>query len=224
MRITIRTLLLKTRLFLLATLLAQGAVVSQPWDYPEKMDIDYYFAHKDSIDKYLAGKITGSKVIDGDTVMHAYLREVIVRPPFEFKSRSQRRRYSRLVRYVKKVYPYSQMIRKKFEEIEKGLDTIPTEKARKAFIKAREKELRKQFENKLVKLTIIQGRILMKLVDRETDHTTYELLEGYKGKFSAVFWQSVARIFGSDLKKGYDKSGDDKMIEDIIIRIENGQL
>jgi hypothetical protein len=76
----------------------------------------------------------------------------------------------------------------------------------------------------LRKLTFTQGRILIKLIDRETGHTTYEIVKELKGSLSAFFWQSVARIFGSNLKMEYDAKGDDRMIEDIVIRIENGML
>lgn len=170
------------------------------------------------------GHLVYGQVIQGDTVMHIDLPQVTIIPPFEFKSRWQRRRYSRLVRYVKKVYPYSQMIKNTYYQIEQQLDTIHDERERKKFIKRKEKELRSQFENRLTKLTILQGRILLKLVDRETGNTTYQVLEQYKGKLPAIFWQSVARIFGSNLKEGYDARGDERMIEDIIVRIENGQL
>ena len=174
--------------------------------------------------KALNGYLIYGKVIEGDTVMHMDLPQVTILPPYRFKNNWQRRRYSRLVRYVKKVYPYAQLIKQKYYEIEDSLQNIEDSRARRKFVKKKEKELRKSFENQLVKLTVLQGRILLKLVDRETGHTTFEVLEDYKGKFSAIFWQSVARIFGSNLKEGYDARGDERMIEDIIIRIENGQL
>lgn len=172
----------------------------------------------------LQGYLVYGKIIDGDTVMHQDLPEITILPPFKFKNHRQRRRYSRLVRYVKKVYPYAQIIKHKYYEIEEKLDTIESRRERRRFVKKKEKELRKTFENQLTSLTILQGRILLKLVDRETGHTTYEVLEDFKGKFSAIFWQSVARVFGSNLKEGYEAKGDERMIEDIIIRIENGQL
>ena len=84
--------------------------------------------------------------------------------------------------------------------------------------------MRAQFEDQLVKLSITQGRILIKLVDRETGSTTYEVLKELKGSFSAFIFQGIARLFGSNLKSEYDALEEDKMIEDIIVRIENGQL
>lgn len=164
------------------------------------------------------------KIIDGDTVVHIYLREIIIFPPHVFKNAREYRRYSRLVRYIKKVYPYSQLVKAKYEEIEEHLDSLPTNRAKKVYIKQKEKELREEFEGELRKLTFTQGRILIKLVDRETGETTYELVEELKGRMSAFFWQSIARLFGSNLKAEYDPKGADRMIEEIVVRIENGQL
>lgn len=170
------------------------------------------------------GTIVPGKIIEGDTVLHIYLQQITIKPPYKFKSRRERRRYSRLVRYVKKVYPYSQIIKVKLYEIHSALDTMKSERKKKAYIKRKEAELKDEFEGQLRRLTFTQGRILIKLVDRETGATTYAVIKELKGSMSAFFWQSVARLFGSNLKSEYDAAGDDKMIEDIIIRIENGQL
>ncbi len=170
------------------------------------------------------GHIIFGKVINGDTVMHIYFHEIIILPPRVFKSNRQRRHYTRLIRYVKKVYPYSLIIQHHLNLIESQLDTIHNPTERKHFIKKQEKILRNEFEGQLVKLTILQGRILLKLVDRQTGKTTYSLLKELKGSFSATFWQSIARIFGDDLKSEYKPDSDDAMIEEIIILIENGQI
>ena len=169
-------------------------------------------------------RFIGSKVIEGDTVLHVNITEITILPAYRFKSKRHYRRYSRLTRYVKKVYPYSVIIRQKIAEIEKELKNITNDKEKRIFIRKKEKELRKEFEGELVSLTILQGRILMKLVDRETGKTTYDQIKNYKGNVHAFFWQSIAVMFGSNLKAEYQEDGDDKMIEDIIIRIENGQL
>ncbi len=163
-------------------------------------------------------------VVDGDTLLHIYLRQVIIMPKRKFGSKREYRRYSRLVRYVKKVYPYSQIIKQKLWEISMEIDSLPKHRDKKKFIKKKEKELRVEFEGQLRKLTFTQGRILIKLIDRETGETTYELVKQLKGSLSAFFWQSVAVMFGSNLKSEYDAEGDDILIEEIVIRIENGQL
>ena len=165
-----------------------------------------------------------TKIIDGDTVLHVYLHEIIILPPFKFKNQRHRDRYSRLVRYVKKVYPYAVIIRNVYKDINSNLDSLDSKQEKKQYVKEKEKELRKEFEGQLRKLTFTQGRILIKLVDRETGDTTYDVVKQLRGGMSAFFWQSIARLFGSNLKSEYNADGDDKMIEDIIVRIENGQL
>ncbi len=170
------------------------------------------------------GYLVYGDVIDGDTVIHVGLRQIIIRPPFKFKSRKQYRRYSRLVRYVKKVYPYSLIVSEQLSDIHSHLDEYKTEKEKKAYLKKKEQELKDEFEGKLRKLTYTQGRILVKLINRETGYTTYAIVKELKGSLNAFFWQSVARLFGNNLKMEYDPQGDDKMIEDIVIRIENGEL
>ncbi len=174
--------------------------------------------------KNYEGYLVYGDVIEGDTVIHVGLREIIIRPPFRFKSRKQYRRYSRLVRYVKKVYPYSRIVSEQLTEIHSHLDDYKTEKEKKEYLKRKENELKEQFEGKLRKLTYTQGRILVKLINRETGYTTYAIVKELKGSLNAFFWQSVARLFGNNLKMEYDPVGDDKMIEDIVIRIENGEL
>ncbi len=163
-------------------------------------------------------------VIGQDTFPHIYIHTIIIRPPYKFKSKRERRRYTRLTRYVKKVYPYAIIIQDKYTEINEHLSDFESYKEKKKYIKRKEKELRKEFEGRLIKLTYTQGRILIKLVDRQTGYSTYDVLKEFKGSVNAFVWQSLAVMFGSNLKSKYDASGDDKMIEDIIIRIENGQL
>ena len=159
-----------------------------------------------------------------DTILIKEFRPALARPPYVFKTKRQQQQYSKLLYNVRKVYPYSVLIRKVYSEIEDSLKHITSDDARKAFIKKKEKELRDQFEDELIHLTITQGKILIKLVDRETGNTTYQVIQELKGGFSAFLWQGVARLFGSNLKSEYDADEEDRMIEDIIIRIENGLL
>jgi len=172
------------------------------------------------IDGYLVRAI----IENGDTLLHVSLRPITILPPFKFKSRRQQRRYTRLVLYVKKVYPYSQIVSDQLYEIHEHLDEYTTKKEKSQYIKKKEDELKKEFEGQLRKLTFTQGKILIKLIDRETGYTTYEIVKELKGSLNAFFWQSIARLFGSNLKLEYDAKGDDRMIEDIVVRIENGEL
>ena len=131
----------------------------------------------------------------------------------------QKKKYSRLVRNIKKTLPYARSASQKLKEINTQLEKLQTEKERKAYMKKAEKDLFDEFEEPLKNLTFSQGRLLIRLIDRETGDTTFNLIKEYKGGFSAFFWQSVAIMFGSNLKSEYDLEGDDKMIEYIIVLI-----
>lgn len=162
--------------------------------------------------------------IDGvDTNLIVVVRKVTIMPPYKFKNKRQKRKYNRLAYHIKKVYPYAVEIRNTYAEVEANLVNFETRKEQKRYLKTKEKELRNEFEKDLINLTFYQGRLLIKLVDRETGSTTYDVVKEFKGGMSAFFWQSVAVMFGANLKSQYDKE-EDRMIEDIIVRIENGQL
>lgn len=163
-------------------------------------------------------------LIDGDTLPHMNLKEVKIVPPWKFKSKRQHKRYSKLVISVKKTLPYARLAQHRMNEIALALDTIRGEKNRKVYVKKAEQELFKEFEQPLRKLTFSQGRMLIKLIDRETGETSYELIKELKGGFSAFMWQSIARLFGSNLKSEFDMEGDDAMVEHIILLIDNGML
>ncbi|MBN2668336.1 MAG: DUF4294 domain-containing protein [Bacteroidales bacterium] len=168
--------------------------------------------------------VTGIIIVGEDTMPHFELKEVIVVPEYKFTSEKQKRRYSRLVINVKKVYPYAQMANAKLKDIEKKVDSLGTKSIAKKYIKQVDQELRDQYGDELKKLTITQGRILIKLIDRETGSTSYELVKELRGTFSAFMWQSLARLFGENLKEEYNPQEEDRMIEHIILMIENGQL
>ena len=165
------------------------------------------------------------KVENGDTVYYMRLREITVRAPRKFKSKAEERQYWKLVYNVKKTYPYARLAGEKLHELNEQYMKIDSEKERKAYSKKVEESLKAEFEGELRKLTISQGRILLRLVDRETGNTTYEILKDFRGSLSAVFWQTVAKIFGSNLKTRYNpSSGEDKTIEQIIEQIDEGSI
>ena len=181
-------------------------------------------AQNDSIpttgDIYVARAV----VIDGDTIWVAELDEIYIFPTKKFSTRREYRRYTRLIYNVKKAYPWAKMAGEKLAEVEAEMLSLETEKEQKEYIKDIEKELLGDFTDDLKKLTITQGRILIKLVDRQTGETSYELVKELRGKVSAMFWQALARLFGSNLKSEYDSIGEDRLIEEIVILIEAGQL
>lgn len=170
------------------------------------------------------GHLVRTKVVNGDTIPFIAIREVVVFPPKEFKNQRDLKRYRKLVRNIKRVYPYAKLGNIRLIEINNYMTTLETEQEQKKYIKAAEKELLGEFEEELKALTFSQGKLLIKLIDRETGETSYELVKELRGSFSAFMYQSIARIFGANLKKGYDPEGEDKLIEEIILRYENGQL
>ncbi|HON18074.1 MAG TPA: DUF4294 domain-containing protein, partial [Salinivirgaceae bacterium] len=125
---------------------------------------------------------------------------------------------------VLKVYPYARLAVEILDELKDTLATMEKDQARRKFLNAYEKALFSQYKADLTRLKVSEGRILLKLIDRETGRTSYELVEEYRGKFSAYFWQGIARFFGENLKVKYDPLGEDRLIEEIVRKIEAGQL
>ena len=163
-------------------------------------------------------------VYQGDTLLTITLRPVYVYPKFVFKNKRQERHYWKLVRNVKKTLPLAKEIKRAVIETYEYLETLPNEKARNKHIKAVEKGLKKQYTPRMKKLTFSQGKLLIKLVDRECNQSSYQLVRAFMGPFKAGFYQTFAALFGASLKKEYDPEDEDKMIERIIVLVENGQL
>lgn len=163
-------------------------------------------------------------VYEGDTIPYFTLPTVHIFKPIYFKNNRERQKYNKLVRDVKKVLPLSKEIRRAVLETYEMLQTLPTEKARNAHIKAVEKSVKKQYTPIMKKLTFSQGKLLIKLVDRQTNSTGYELVKAFMGPLKAGFYQAFAALFGASLKKEYDATGDDAMVERVIILVESGQI
>jgi len=163
-------------------------------------------------------------VINGDTLPHIDLKEVPILPAKVFKNRFQERQYWRLVYNLKKVLPYSKIVAAIVTELEFKLAIVKTDKERRKFIKSMEDSLWKRYEGDLRQMTITQGKLLFKLVDRETSNSTYYWIDSYRGSVSAFFWQGIARLFGTNLKSEYDPKGEDQLIEQIVTYIEKGYI
>jgi len=161
---------------------------------------------------------------DGQTYPLVELKEITVFGRMPRGVRFDYRRHARLVYNVRRVYPYALIVRDEFGRINRLLETLPTERARRDFLQSYEKDLLARYEGDMRKLTFTQCKILIKLIDRETQNTSYDLIRQYRGKFSATFWQGVARIFGANLKSDYDANGDDYLIEQVVREIEAGRL
>lgn len=168
--------------------------------------------------------VLGSAVIGVDTMPNYDLKEIKVFPKKVFKNKREYRRYTRLVYNVKKAYPFALIARNELQIMVDSLQYIHGDRERKNYIKDYEKEMFRRYEDDLRKLTFSQGRILLKLVYREIGNTSYNLVKDYRGDISAVFWQGVARIFGSNLKSTYDPEGEDEDIELIIEMIDAGVI
>ena len=158
---------------------------------------------------------THAIVFNGDTMSMVYLPSIYVFEKRQFNSKRQEVKYTKLRRDVLKVLPYARLAGNKYNEVEVKLQYIPNENMRKALTKRTENEIREGFEGELRNLTMTQGRILIKLIDRETTHTSYEVVKEFRGNISAFFWQGLASVFGSNLKSEYNLD-DDKDIEAII--------
>jgi hypothetical protein len=165
-----------------------------------------------------------AQVNGNDTVLLAFLHDIWVFPRSTFKNKAQEQYFWRTVRDVKRTLPYAKLISSELTKVNLKLVNMKSDTERKKFMKEFEKEAFKKYEADLKKMTVSQGRILMKLVDRECDKTSFDLIKAYKGSFTAFFWQGVARLFGSNLKSEFDASDKDKVLERVIVLVEAGQL
>ncbi len=164
-------------------------------------------------------------IVQGTDTMPFYMLDaVVVEAKMTGKARRNAAHTDRLTRYVQKVYPYAQLTSKLLDEYDHDLASIAKKGDQELYLKLAEAELRAEFEQEIKGLTMTQGRILVKLIDRETGHTSYDLVKQLRGSFQAWMWQGIAKIFGNDLKGEYDPEGDDRLVESIVRRIENGEL
>ena len=168
--------------------------------------------------------LTPMTVYEGDTIPYIKLPTVYVFKPLKFKNRRQMNQYYKLVRDVKKVLPIANEVNRAIIETYEYLQTIPDEKARQKHLKLVEKSVKEQYTPRMKKLTFAQGKLLIKLVDRQTNSTGYELVKAFLGPFRAGFYQAFAALFGASLKKQYDPTGEDALTERIVLLVESGQL
>ena len=163
-------------------------------------------------------------VYEGDTIPYVKIPTVYIFKPLKFKNKKQLNEYNRLVYNVKKVLPISKEINRAVIETYEYMMTLPDEKSRQKHMKAVEKSLKEQYTPRMKKLSFSQGKLLIKLVDRQTNSTGYELVKAFMGPFKAGFYQTFAALFGASLKKQCDPTGDDALTERVILLVESGQL
>lgn len=167
--------------------------------------------------------VVKAKIENGDTVPMMSLPEVRIKGYIIYRTPADQRRFDKLARNVKKVYPYARLAGIKLQEYDLMMAGL-TEKEQRKLYKRAEDELKAEFGEELKGLTFTQGRILLKLVDRETGTPTYHIVQELRGNFVAFFWQNLSRLFGYNLKEKYDPQGKDRDIETIVQMIENGLI
>lgn len=164
------------------------------------------------------------EIVNNDTIFFTDLPEVEI---LEFKNKEERNAYFLLKRRVFKVYPYALLAKSKLDEIRIALDTIPKRRKKKRYAKEVANWVKDEYADTLKKLTMTEGKILVKLIYRETNTTSYEIVKSYRGRFNAFFWQTLAKIWDNNLKTSYnpDVNREDMLIEYIIIQAKlEGEL
>ena len=163
-------------------------------------------------------------VVDGDSIQYMEMSNVYVYPEPTFKNRRQQQAYLRLVKNVKKTLPLAKEVRQMLIETAEYLETLPTKKEKEEHMKRVEAAIVKEYKPKMKKLTFSQGKLLIKLVDRECNSTAYEAMQAFIGPVRSGMWQAFAWMFGASLKKGYDADGVDRLTERVVLMVEAGQL
>lgn len=157
-----------------------------------------------------------------DTMIYKNIREVLVMP--RKMTKAQQRKYSRYVQKVKKVYPLAVEARELLKKYEPQYYALEDQRDRRKLMKNLERELLSKHKEELKKWSISDGRILLKLINRETERTPFSIIKDFRGDVSAIFWQGIAKLFRNDLKEDYEPYGEDQWLEEIILLIEMGYL
>lgn len=163
---------------------------------------------------------------EGDTVMVVFLRDVTIYPPMKFKNKKQEEFYWRTVRDVKLTLPYAKLIAETIVETYEYIETFPTQKEREAYLKKMESALFDQYKPVLKKFSKRQARVLVKLIQRETHQSSYDIVKAFLGSFRATFWQGFGKLFGVSLKGSFNpkKNKDDATLDRIARCVEQGTL
>ena len=170
------------------------------------------------------GLLVPACIYQGDTIASLRLPTLYVFKPMVFKNKRKQQAYNRLVRNVKKTLPIAKEVNRAIIETYEFLQTLPDEKSREKHLSLVEKGVKEQYTPRLKKLTFSQGKLLIKLIDRESNSSSYELVKAFLGPFKAGFYQAFAAIFGASLKKEYHPEDEDALIEQIVLQVESGQL
>lgn len=215
---------LRLRLSLMAALLAVaplcalGQTESQPKVHPEDREVS-------ADDPTFVPMVKVGRVMyEGDSMQYMELNDLWVYPEPTFKNARQRVAYNRLVANVKKVLPIAKEVNGIIIETYEYLQTLPDKRSKDEHLKRVERDIRRQYTPRMKKLTYQQGKLLIKLVYRECNSTSYQLIQAFLGPIRAGFYQAFAALFGASLTKKYDPEGVDKYTERIVLQVEAGQL
>ena len=214
--IHIRLLAVAIMMLIASNAMAQvdGAVRVNPEDRDVDLD-DPTFVPMVRVGKVLQGR---------DSIQYVELNNIYIYPKPVFKNEKQRIAYNRLVYNIKKVLPIAKEVNKIIVETYEYLETLPNKKAKDAHMKLVEKSIKKEYTPRMKKLTYSQGKLLIKLVYRECNSSSYNLVQAFLGPVKAGFYQAFAWAFGASLKKDYDPNGVDRLTERVVLQVEAGQL
>ena len=210
--IIIRVLFLLTFIFLSISLSAQTE------EHPEDRQVDMD-------DPTFVPTVKVGKVLDnGDSIQYMEMNNVYVYPNLTFKNAKQAAAYNRLVKNVKTVLPIAKEVNQIIVETYEYLETLPDKKSKDEHMKRVEKSIIKEYKPRMKKLTYSQGKLLIKLVYRECDSRSYDIIKAFLGPIRAGFYQAFASLFGASLKKDYEAEGTDRLTERVVLMVEAGQL
>ena len=189
----------------------------------EKLTAEQMLAEMD--DPTFVPTVKVGKVLhEGDSIQYMEMNNVYVYPQLTFKNKKQAESYMRLVKNVKTVLPIAKQARQMLIETTEYLETLPDKKSKDEHIKRVEQDIFKTYKPKMKKLTYSQGKLLIKLIDRECHSSSYDVIQAFMGPIRAGFWQVFAWGFGASLKKGYDPKGVDRLTERVVLMVEAGQI
>ena len=185
---------------------------------PEDMDVD--MDNPTFVPMVKIGKVKQRR----DSIQYVELNNIWVYPQPEFKNARQRAAYNRLIYNIKRVLPIAKECDRIIIETGEYLELLPNKKAKDQHMKVVEQDIKREYTPRVKKLTYSQGKLLIKLIDRECNNSSYDLIKAFLGPIRAGFYQSFAWIFGASLKKSYDPNGADRITERIVRQVEAGQL
>ena len=205
------------------TIIVVMIVLCLPLQAQETITAEQVLAEMDSPTFVPTVKV-GKVLHEGDSIQYMEMNNVYVYPQLTFKNKKQAGQYMRLVQNVKKVLPIAKEARQMLIETTELLDMLPDEKAKEEHIKRVEDDIFRTYKPKMKKLTYSQGKLLIKLIDRECHSSSYDMIKAFMGPIRAGFWQVFAWGFGASLKKEYDPEGVDRMTERVVRMVESGQI